>query len=200
MEYLSFISPEIYALIILPLFIFISRILDVTLGTIRIIFISKGFKYFAPIIGFIEIMIWLLALRQLFQNFTNITYYLAYAGGFAMGTFIGICVDNKLLMGTVIIRIITRKGAFRLVEALKLKGFRVTSTNATGAKKKVKIIYIIIDRSDLPNVVETIKKYNPRAFYTVEDVKFVSKRVYPLRKPWYKRYYVNLLNFGRKGK
>ena len=119
---LSFFSSDIYALLILPLLIFIARVLDVTLGTIRIVFISKGFKYLAPAVGFFEVMIWLLAIGQIFQNFTNIGYYIAYAGGFAMGTFVGIFIEDKLSIGTEIVRIITHKEATKLIGVLKSEG------------------------------------------------------------------------------
>jgi len=199
MAYLSLFNSEIYALVLLPLFIFVARVLDVSLGTIRVIFISKGFKYLAPIVGFFEIMVWLLAIGQIFRHFANIVYYVAYAGGFAMGTFVGIYLDNKLLIGTEIIRIITRKGASKLVEVLRSEGYGVTSADAEGVEGPVKIIYVIIDRHDLPNIIELIKRYNPNAFYSVEDVRFVS-RISSHRRPWSKGYYLNLLRSHRKGK
>lgn len=171
--------------------IFIARVLDVTLGTIHIIFISKGFKYLAPIVAFFEIMIWLLAIGQIFQNFTNLVYYIAYAGGFAIGTFVGICIENKLSIGTEIVRIITRKDASKLVDFLKSEGYGVTSVDAEGLEGRVKIIFTIIDRRDLQNIIGIIRKYNPHAFYSIEDVRFVSERIFPHRK---------LLKFHRKGK
>ena len=67
-ELLNFTESEIYAWIILPFLIFFARVCDVSLGTIRIIFISKGLKYLAPLIGFFEILIWLLAIGQIIQN------------------------------------------------------------------------------------------------------------------------------------
>ena len=200
MDYLSFFTSEIYSLVLLPLFIFIARVLDVSLDTIRVIFISKGFKYLAPLVGFAEIMVWLLAIGQIFLHFANIVYYVAYASGFAMGTFVGINIDNKLLLGTEIIRVITRKGASKLVEVLKSEGYGVTSTDAEGIEGPVKIIYVIIDRHDLPNIIGIIKQYNPHAFYSVEDVRFVSERISPHRRPWSKGYYLNLLRLYRKGK
>jgi len=200
MDYGSLSDSGIYTLILLPLFIFIARILDVTLGTIRIISISKGFKYLAPILGFFEILVWLLAIKQIFQNLTNIFYYVAYAGGFAMGTFVGIYIENRLSIGTEIIRIITRKGASKLVETLKSEGYGVTSTSAEGLEGRVKIIYTVIDRRDLQNVIGIIRRYNPHAFYSVEDVRFASERIFPRREPWYKRRYQNLLKLYRKGK
>ena len=177
MDNLLFYNSEIYALFILPLFIFLARIADVSIGTLRIMFISKGFKYLAPIVGFFEILIWLLAIGQIFQNLTNPIYYIAYAGGFAVGTFVGIVIEGKLSIGTELIRIITQKEAPKLVYALKKEGYIVTSDDVDGRDGTVKIVYVVIDRHDLDDVIKAIKKYNPHAFYSIEDVKFVSEKI-----------------------
>ena len=78
MELFGLTYSEIYAWILLPLLIFFARVCDVSLGTIRIIFVSKGIKYLAPIVGFFEILIWLLALGQIMQNLNNVFYYIFY--------------------------------------------------------------------------------------------------------------------------
>ena len=69
--------------VILPVMIFCARICDVTMGTIRVIFISKGIRYLAPVIGFFEVIIWLLAIGQVMNNLTNAVSYIAYGAGFA---------------------------------------------------------------------------------------------------------------------
>lgn len=195
-----FSNSEIYALVLLPLFIFLARVADVSIGTLRIMFISKGFKYLAPVVGFFEILIWLLAIGQIFQNLTNPIYYIAYAAGFAMGTFVGIIMENKLSIGTEIIRIITQKEASKLVDALKKEEYLVTHDDVEGSMGPVKIVYVVIDRHDLPNVVKIIKKYNPNAFYSVEDIKFVSEKVYTHYKSWYRKHRPQLFRLHRKGK
>lgn len=105
----NIINSGTFSLIILPILIFLARIVDVTFGTIRIIFVSRGLKWLAPIFGFFEIMIWLFAIGQVFSNMTNITYYVAYAGGFACGNFVGIWIEEKMAIGTMVVRIITKK-------------------------------------------------------------------------------------------
>lgn len=182
MDIQLFFGSETFALIVVPVLIFFARILDVGLDTIRIIFISRGFKYIAPVVGFFEISIWLLAIGQIFQNLTNISYYLAYASGFAMGTFVGMHIENKLSMGMEIVRIITGNDAFQLIENLKSKGFGVTSIDAEGINEKVKIVFTVVNRSDLKSVIEAIKKHNPNAFYSVEDVRFASEALPPYKK------------------
>ena len=120
--------------IILPLLIFCARILDVSLGTIRISFVSKGLKYLASLIGFVEVIIWLLAIRVIMQNLNNAVCYIAYGAGFAMGTFIGLQIEKKLALGNAIIRIVTQKDATELINSLRSQGFGVTSIDAVGEK------------------------------------------------------------------
>jgi uncharacterized protein YebE (UPF0316 family) len=178
---MSFFGSEMFTFVLLPLLIFLARIFDVTFGTIRIIFIARGHKYLAPLIGFFEILIWLVAIGKIMQNLNNVFCYIAYAGGFAAGTLIGICIEEKLAMGTLVIQIVTRKNATELIENLRATGYGITSIPAEGTTGRVHIIYTVIKRSDLDDVVEIIKQLNPKAFYSIEDVRFVSKAAFPLR-------------------
>lgn len=182
MDIAAFYHSEIFKFIIVPAFIFTARIFDVTLDTIRIIFVSRGMKYLAPIIGFFEVLIWLIAITQIFSNLTNPLYYVAYAGGFAMGNFIGIIIEEKMAIGTVVIRIITQKDATDLIDFLKCTGCGVTHVDAQGAMGPVKIIFTIVKRKDVDQVLEIIRQYNPLAFFTIEDVRSVRKGVFPLVK------------------
>lgn len=165
--------------VLLPLLIFFSRICDVTIGTIRIIFVSRGNKFFASTLGFFEVLIWLIAIGQIMKNLDNFLCYIAYAGGFALGNFIGIMLEEKLAMGILVVRVITRKDASMLFEAFKNEGFGVTAIDARGATGPVAIIYTVIKRSALPKVAELIKKFNPKAFYSIEDVRTVNSGVFP---------------------
>ena len=182
MDFAAFYHSEIFKFIFVPAFIFTARIFDVTLDTIRIIFVSRGMKYLAPIIGFFEVLIWLIAITQIFSNLTNPLYYVAYAGGFAMGNFIGIIIEEKMAIGTVVIRIITQKDATDLIDFLKCTGCGVTHVDAQGAMGPVKIIFTIVKRKDVDQVLEIIRQYNPLAFFTIEDVRSVRKGVFPLVK------------------
>jgi len=86
----------IFSYVVLPLLIFFARIADVSLGTIRIIFISKGFKLLSFIVGFFEVLIWLLAINQIWSDFSNPLLLLAYEAGFATGNYVGIYLDEKI--------------------------------------------------------------------------------------------------------
>ncbi len=176
------IDSDTLSLIIVPILIFIAKIADVTFGTVRIILVSRGRKYIATIFGFFEIIIWLFAIIQIMQHLTNITYYLAYALGFAAGTFVGICVEEKMAIGTVVIRIITRKDASKLVEHLRSMGYGVTSFDGQGSTGIVKLIYITIERKDIDSIVEIIKGFNPNAFFSIEEVRMENAGIFPLRR------------------
>jgi uncharacterized protein YebE (UPF0316 family) len=186
--------------IILPLLIFCARICDVSIGTVRIIFVSRGKKIIAPLLGFFEILIWLMAIGKIMQNLTNVIAYVAYAGGFAMGNFIGILIEEKLAVGMVIMRIITRKDASALIEKLKSMGFGVTSIDAEGNEGPVNIVYSVLKRSDLESVIVIVEKYNPKAFYSIEDVRAVREGIFPLKRAGYGRRYLRLMRNRRKGK
>ncbi len=175
----AFIESPVFSWVVLPLLIFIARVLDVSLGTVRIILISRGKKYLSPFLGFVEVMIWLLAIRQIIFNLSNWACYFAFAGGFAMGNFVGIYIEEKIAMGTQVIRIITRMEATDLIGSLQQKGYGVTVVDAMGTTGKVNVIFTIINRRDQDKVIELIKKFNPKAFYSVEDIRSVKEGVFP---------------------
>ena len=113
-----------------------------------------GTKYTAPILGFFEILIWLMAIRTIFNNLNNINCYIAYAGGFAMGNYIGIYIEKKLALGHEVVRIITRMKADKLVANMKEIGYGMTVVDGEGVKGPVKIIFTLIKRKDLQNLIK----------------------------------------------
>lgn len=184
----AFLNSDIFKFVLLPLMIFSTRICDVTLDTLRIIYVSRGLKVLAASIGFFEVLIWLFAITQIFKNLTNPIYYVAYAGGFAMGNYIGILIEEKMAVGTVVIRTITQKDASVLIKWLKTDGYGVTHIDAQGAFGPVKVIFTIVKRKDIEHVLEIIRTCNPLAFYTIEDIRSSGKGVFPIVKSRKNRY------------
>ena len=174
---------EVFDLIILPILIFCARIVDVTVGTFRIVMVSKGRKYVAPFLGFIEVTVWILAIGKIMENVDNWVNIIAYASGFATGNFIGLLIEEKIAMGVVKIQIITAKAATELIKKLSEAGYGITHHEATGVNGKVSILYSIINRSDVPKVIGLIGENNPNAFYSIEDVKFVNRGVESIYAP-----------------
>ncbi|MHC2990059.1 hypothetical protein OB13_00005 [Pontibacter sp. HJ8] len=160
--------------VIIPILIFLARIVDVTLGTLRIVFISKGDKLIAPLLGFVEVLIWLVAITQVMQNLSNFVSYFAWAAGFATGNFLGLRIEQKLALGQMVVRVITVESAEDLIERLAGRGYRLTSVDAKGTRGKVNLLFMIVKRKKLKEVIGIIRDYNPNAFYSIEDVRSVS--------------------------
>jgi len=173
----------LYGWMLLPAIISFARILDVTLGTVRLIFVARGYKYLAPLIAFFEVLIWIIVISQVMKNLSSPVCYLAFAGGFAAGNFIGMWLIERLSLGMVMVRIITQQDAAQLIEAMRSRKFGVTSTDGEGARGPVKIIFTVVPRKQVDGVVDEIGKYNPKAFYTVEEVGQVEKGVFPEKQP-----------------
>ncbi|PWN07370.1 DUF2179 domain-containing protein [Rhodohalobacter mucosus] len=162
--------PEAYV----PLFIFFARILDVSTGTLRIMFVSKGMKGKSTILGFIEVLIWIVIVAQIFQNLNNWMNYVAFAGGFAAGTYIGMYIEEKMKMGVQIFRIIVNRESSGLAEVLKSADFRVTTIDGEGKYGPVKVLFTIAKRKRWHELADLVNEHAPNAFYSVEDVKHVS--------------------------
>ncbi|MDP1713125.1 MAG: DUF2179 domain-containing protein [Anaerolineales bacterium] len=163
----------------LPLLVFLARMVDVTLGTLRIIFISRGRKYLAPLLGFVEVLIWVTVIAQITKGAHNIVVYLAYAGGFAAGNYIGMYIEDKLAMGMLVIRVIIPEHVKDLALKLHEKGYGFTSVDAYGSQGPVKLIYTIVMRKNLPEVAGIIQQAYPSAFFTVEELRSVEHGVFP---------------------
>lgn len=160
--------------VLLPLLIFCSRILDVTLGTLRIILLSKGNRLYAPLLGFFEVLLWLIVMVNVVKTLDHPIYYVAYAGGFAMGNFVGMTIENKIAFGLSLLRIVTAREAEELIDHLRLSGYTITDIPAQGNRGLVRVLFTVVRRKEIQKLITIIRQYNPKAFYTIEDVNYVS--------------------------
>ncbi len=174
------IPDDVINYVILPLLIFIARMSDVTLATLRNIFISKGFRKIVPFIGFFEVLIWLIAMKQVMNHVDNVFSYLAWASGFAMGTYVGMRIEERLALGTQVIRIIASSSINNqnLIDALSAKGYGITILDGQGAKGPVKLIFTVVARKNVLDVIATIEAVQPNAFYSIEDVRNAEHGVF----------------------
>lgn len=163
----------------IPLLIFLAEVCALTVSTLRIIFVSRGHKFLAPLLGFFEIMIWLFAIGETMRNLDNWACFLAFALGFTLGNYFGILIDKRLALGTAIVRIITHRDATALIQQMRAARFGVTAVDALGATGKVQIVMTIVKRKQLPDVVALIHAHHPGAFYAVEDVQSSSEGTFP---------------------
>ena len=165
------VPENLFAFVILPLIIFIARIGEVSVNTIRIIYMLGGRRYTATIMGFFEALIWLVAMRQIFQHLDNWVCYVAYPGGFAAGIFVGMIIEERIAYGKVIMRIITRKDVSSLLGYLAQRQFRYTKVDAEGPAGGETLVFTVLQREQLGGVLGTLREMLPTAFYTIENVK-----------------------------
>ncbi len=200
MEVVLLSSSGFYTWLVLPVLIFAARVADVSIGTVRLIFVARGLKYVAPIVGFFEVLIWLLAMGQIMKNLSNPICYIGYAGGFAMGNFVGIWIAEKLSLGQVLVRVITQKDASELVEYLKCANYGVTSVDGHGTAGQVKLVFTIVPRQEVENVIKLINSFDLKAFYSVEEVSAVKRGVFPVKRNWGLSGLSRMFGSFRKGK
>lgn len=176
----SLINSPMYHWLILPLFIFCARIVDVSIGTLRIILVSKGNKVIASILGFFEVSIWLLAISQVMQQgLSNPVSFIAYGLGFASGNFVGITLEEKLALGLQAIRLISTHTVDVMTMALRDEGFGATVITGQGGKGEVHIVYCIVPRKQVNNVIRIARAIEPDIFISVQDVRSVKAGFFP---------------------
>lgn len=173
-SYISVNYPMFWSYAVIPILICLARITDVTIGSLRIVFLSKGLRIIAPILGFFEVVIWLIAISQVMKHMDNWVNYIAYGLGFALGNYFGIVLEEKLSIGNVMLRVITKNEALELIDHFQKAGLRVTYVDASGLKGPVQILFTIIRRKQLNSLIQIIQQYNPEAVYSVEDIRQVS--------------------------
>ncbi len=130
---MGFLDTNLYIWVILPLMVFFARVVDVTLGTLRIIFISRGKRNVAPLLGFVEVFIWITVVSQIVSHAHNLLAYLAYAAGFAVGSYLGMYIENRLAVGIQLVSIIVQNNSNVLIDHLHTAGYGISCVDGQGA-------------------------------------------------------------------
>ena len=164
-----------FALVVVPILIFLGRLTDVTLGTLRIILIGRGMRRLAPLVGFVEVLVWLVVLTTVVEQLDRPLNFIAYAAGFAAGTYVGMLVEARIALGLVTVRVITDSDASALLERLRDSRFGVTDFAARGLQGRVRFILTVLPRRDLPRLLAIVRRHHPQAFVSVSDVRAASE-------------------------
>jgi uncharacterized protein YebE (UPF0316 family) len=164
----SLIGSVLPASLVLPLTVFLAEMCVVTLGTIRIVFVSRGRRLLAPVLGFLEVVMWLFAIGQTMQNLSNPSCYIAFAAGFTAGNFLGLQVEKRLALGTVVLRIITSKDPSDLLEQFHRAGYGVTIVEGQGVTGPVKVVLTVVPRRELPALTSIMQAVDPKMFYSID--------------------------------
>lgn len=172
---------QYFSWIVLPILIFLARICDVTIGTVRVIFVTRGYKYLAALAGFFEVLIWIIAMGQIMKNLSNPICYVAYAAGFATGNFVGILLVEKMSLGFVAVRVIFNQDIEPLMESVRKAGYGITCFDGQGAYGPVKELFTVVPRRAVDSFLHLIKAFDSDVFYMIEEIGTVSK-AYPTAK------------------
>ena len=156
---------------LLPLVIVCLRIIDVSIGTVRMILVIRGRRLYAAVLGFFEVIVWLTAITGILSHITNLLNVLAYGVGFSLGNVVGMLIESKMAVGQQVIRFISTEEGDRIIRTLRARGFGVTEVVASGREGPVGLGFIIVSRKKVPEVVDTISGIDPAAVVTIGDVR-----------------------------
>lgn len=168
--------------LLLPLGIFLARMVDTSLGTLRLVLIGRGNRKAVRVVGFFEVLIWITAISQLIQHVNHWSSYIAWALGFTAGSMIGFKIEEKLALGKHQLRIITPQPVEGFLEALKSLNQGYTVFDGIGANGPVKQIFIIVNRKHSKEVTELLKQYIPQSFCSISDIQATDSGVFNTKK------------------
>lgn len=161
------------------LLIFGLRIVDVSLGTLRIGFLVRGQRRLAGTFGFFESLTWLIAAAQVLSNLDSPVKFIAYAGGYAAGTMMGVSIERWLAVGETLMRVVSTYGSPPFVERLRDAGFYVTELRAKGRDGDVSVTFTVLPRRRVPEAVRLVQSLNPNAFVTFESTEAMRAQPNP---------------------
>ncbi|SET39000.1 Uncharacterized protein YebE, UPF0316 family [Natronincola peptidivorans] len=156
------------------LFIYFAKVSDVTLATVRMIMVVKGRRIQAALIGFVEIIIFILAIGKVLADLDNPFNVIAYALGFATGNYMGIYVEEKMALGSIIAQVITQGGSVSLVERFREEGFGVTVVESYGREGMQHLLNITMQRKNLGKFYQILDEHDKKAFVTVTDARAIK--------------------------
>ena len=157
---------------LLPVAIMFLRIIDVSLGTVRLIMVFRGRRITAAVLGFFEVIIWLTAITGIISHITDWVNVIFYGLGFALGNVVGMQIENIMAVGQQVVRFISAEESDRITRILRAKGYGVTEVVASGREGPVGLGFVIAARRKIPALVSLISGVDPKAVVTIEDVRY----------------------------
>jgi uncharacterized protein YebE (UPF0316 family) len=159
-----------FAPVLTALLIFGLRIVDVSIGTVRVIYTIRGVRMVSFILGVLESGVWIFAITRLIKLVDNPLSMVAWALGFGAGTAVGIAIEQWIASGLVLVRVISRNHAIRLRASLIEEGYGVTAIRGQGRDQEVLILFVVARRKMRPQMIRTIQSIDPEAFITIDSI------------------------------
>jgi uncharacterized protein YebE (UPF0316 family) len=161
--------------------IFFLRIVDVSCDTMRVLFAIRGKRGIAGILGFFQALIWIFAVGNAVKHLDSWMHIIAYAGGYAAGTMVGITIERAVAYGLATVRVISRHGGVEIAEGLRERGYGVTEIAGFGREGSVEILNCVVQRAHMDEVMTIIDRFDPDAFVTVEEPKILRGGSFAVR-------------------
>ena len=152
------------------LLIILGRVGDVSIGTLRIVFIIQGHRVLSLISGFFEVLIWVFVVSEVIQNLQQPAYAVSYALGFALGNYVGMTIEAWVALGEQVLRVFTREGP-QIAAQLRSEGFRLTVFPGEGRDGPVEMLLIETSRKKMRDIMLFSREIDPKCFYIVDDVR-----------------------------
>ena len=156
--------------------IFLLRVIDQSLGTMRSLLVNKNRTVYAALIGLVESVIWILAISQVIKDIDDPVLITAYAAGFAAGTILGSYIESIVGVGNIVVRVFCPAESPSVAESLRKDGYGVTVIDGEGKDGPVKIYLCVIPRRKLKEVLNTIQEINPNTYVTTDMANPTSLR------------------------
>jgi uncharacterized protein YebE (UPF0316 family) len=153
------------------LVIFCLRIVDVSCDTMRVIFAIRGKRVVAATLGFIQALVWIVAVGAAVKHLDSVLHIIGYAGGYATGTFAGITLEQKIAYGVATMRIVSKRAGVEIAEALRAAGYGVTVFPGVGRDGAVEILNSVVQRRHITDALNIVTSHDAEAFVTVEEPK-----------------------------
>jgi uncharacterized protein YebE (UPF0316 family) len=151
--------------------IFFLRVTDMSFDTLRVLFVIRGRRPLAWILGFMQSALWVIAITSVLNNLDNLWNIVAYASGFATGNVVGMIIEERLAIGHSHLRIISSRRGDAIVEAVRAAGYAATEVAGRGKDGTVALISCSVRRRDISRVQKEIYKEDPEAFVTLEEIR-----------------------------
>jgi uncharacterized protein YebE (UPF0316 family) len=155
--------------------IFCLRITDMSLDTLRMLFVMRGRKALVWTIGLFQSAVFVIAITKVLSNLNNPLTVLGYAAGFASGNLIGMIVEERLAIGHITLQIISQRHGVKLAKALRMAGYGVTEMSARGKDGTVRVLSASVLRKDLAHARHIVYETDEAAFMTSEDVRPIRR-------------------------
>lgn len=158
-----------------PLLIFVARLIDVAMATLRMMLSIRGIRWSAPLIGFFEALLWVVAVGSAIRHLDSPMHVIGYAGGFAAGSYVGLWIEARLAVGLATVRIISTHAGVEMADALRGRGYGVTEFSGQGRDGPVEVVFTVSPRRQVPDILREVDSWDPEAFVTLEQAQGIER-------------------------